>query len=229
MDIKGVTESAVRRIREEIITGILPAGSRLHEAEFSARFGISRPPLREAFRILANENLAVSIPRKGSFVAAMSPEDCEQIYRARQMLECTAVDILRQERATALPALRNALELAWSLPEPCSVIERFYAMSRFHLRLIECAGNRWITHCYQGLRSSLARYQVMYLNLSGSNPTSLDEHEWILSLLENGEYAQAKHHLAAHLDRTRQCLRENMADERPARDSGQVCSGGYGQ
>jgi DNA-binding GntR family transcriptional regulator len=69
----------------------------------------------------------------------------------------------------------------------------------------------------------------MYLNLSGSNPTSLDEHEWILSLLENGEYAQAKHHLAAHLDRTRQCLRENMADERPARDSGQVCSGGYGQ
>lgn len=221
MDIKGVTESALRRIREEIITGNLPAGSRLHETELSERFGISRPPLREAFRTLSNENLVVSIPRRGSFVAPMSREDCEHIYRARQMLEGTAMDLLSQEASPDLGTLREALGEGQSRPDSCSTIDCFYTMSRFHLQIISIAGNRWVIHCYKGLRSSLARYQVLYLNLPGSSVSAQAEHSEIFSLLERREFESAKQHMVAHLARTRQCLLANMPEDDPATNSPQ--------
>lgn len=218
MHINGVTESAVRRLREEIITGRLEPGSRLPEAELSERFGISRPPLREAFRTLSNENLVVCVPRKGSFAAPMSREDCEQIYRVRRMLECTALDILRQEGISPAP-LRDALRAAQEPPSAASTLDHFNLMSSFHLRLVECAGNRWLLHCHQGLRSSLARYQVLYLNIPGANAPSLAEHARILALLEQGDFDRAKEALAAHLDRTRECLLANMPGGRPARNT----------
>lgn len=210
MNILGVAESAVRRIREEIIVGKLPPGSRLNEMELSERFGISRPPLREAFRMLGNEKLVEFMPRRGTFVAPMSLEDGEQVYRARQMLECTAIDIIGQERTASLAPLRDALAEAQRPPETLSVIEDFHAMSRFHVRLIELAGNRWLIYCHQSLQSCLARYQVMYLNLPGSHVLSVEEHRRVLSFLEDGQYEAAKQHLIAHLNRTRQCLRDSM-------------------
>lgn len=213
MNILSVSESAVRQIREEIITGRLSAGSRLHEVDISERFGISRPPLREAFRILANENLVVSVPRKGSFVTSMSLADCEQIYRVRQMLECTAIDILGERKTASLDPLHEALEDAQNPTAQESVFENFCTMSRFHLRLIEATGNSWLIHCRQSLESSLARYQVMYLSLPGSYAPSLDEHIQVLSLLENGEYEQAKHLLVAHLIRIKQRLCAKISNE----------------
>ncbi len=210
MDIIGVTESAVRRIREEIITGRLAPTTRLHETDISERFGISRPPLREAFRLLGNEKLVEFVPRRGTFVAGMSLEDGDQIYRVRQMLECTAIDILSQQDAPSFEPLRGALTEAQELSGKLSVIDNFYVMSRFHVRLIETAGNCWLMSCHQNLQSCLARYQVMYLNMPGSTPRSLDEHVTILSCLENGRHAEAKQHLTAHLERTRQCLRDAM-------------------
>lgn len=216
MYILSVTESAVRQIREEIITGRLPAGSRLHEVEISERFGISRPPLREAFRILANENLVVSVPRKGSFVAPMSLADCEHIYRVRQTLECTAIDLISEKPSGSLDLLRKALEEARDPVPGESAFDHFRTMSLFHLRLIEATGNNWLIRCHLSLQSSLARYQVMYLSLPDSYIPSLDEHIQILSLLENGKYDQAKHHLVAHLIRVKKRLCAKIPDESSA-------------
>lgn len=81
MKIYGVVETVQRRLRQAIITGKLPPDHKLNEIELAQEFEVSRPPLREAFRKLENENLIVSIPRRGSYVAGMSKEDCEQIYR----------------------------------------------------------------------------------------------------------------------------------------------------
>ncbi len=212
MDIVSVTESAVRRIREEIVTGRLPPKSRLNEIEMSERFGISRPPLREAFRMLGSEKLVEFVPRKGTFVAPMSIEDGDQVCRTRQMIECTAIDIIGEDGPASLQPLRDALEEARQWPGGPSVMETFSVMSRFHVRLVEAAGNRWLMHCYQSMQSCLARYQVMYLNLPGATAPSLEEHYAVLAYMDGGEYLKAREHLAAHLDRVRQCLRDAMPE-----------------
>jgi DNA-binding GntR family transcriptional regulator len=211
MDILGVTASAVRRVREEIITGSLPPGSRLNETEISDRLGISRPPLREALRILGNEMLLEFRPRRGTFVAPMSLEDCDQICWARRVLECAAIDSLTKERRTFGP-LRDAWNVDESALKAASIIDDYYAMSLFHVRLIEAAENRWLINCHQCLQSSLARYQVMYLNLPGSRARSLEEHGRILLSIEEGDFETAKRHLIDHLERIRLALSGAIAE-----------------
>ncbi|MBW2123631.1 MAG: GntR family transcriptional regulator, partial [Deltaproteobacteria bacterium] len=68
MEIRGVTKSLVDYLRTQIITGNLPPGQKLNEIRLSSDLGVSRPPLREAFRILEHDRLVASIPRKGTYV-----------------------------------------------------------------------------------------------------------------------------------------------------------------
>ena len=102
MEILGVTKSTVQYLREQIITGELAPGQKLSEMEISSNLGISRPPLREAFRILENENLVLSIPRKGCYVTQVSMEDCRHIYEAREMIECHAIELLKAQNVRDL-------------------------------------------------------------------------------------------------------------------------------
>lgn len=68
LGVRGVTESVVQYLRIHIIEGELVPGQKLNEIELAVRLGINHTPLREAFRILENAHLIVSIPRKGCYV-----------------------------------------------------------------------------------------------------------------------------------------------------------------
>jgi len=83
MEIKTVTNIATEYLRKQIITGEMAAGQRINETDLASCLDISRPPIREAFRILENEHLVVNIPRKGTNVTKISSEDLQDIYQAR--------------------------------------------------------------------------------------------------------------------------------------------------
>jgi len=98
MEIKSVTESILDNLRREILSFKLKGGDRLNEGEISSRLDISRPPLREAFQILEQEHLIMSIPRKGRYVAELSVDNYEKIHHARVMLECYVIEILKAQK-----------------------------------------------------------------------------------------------------------------------------------
>lgn len=221
MEIQGVTESVTHRLRAEIIAGALAPGSRLNEIELAARLGVSRPPLREAFRKLESENLVVSVPRKGSCVAGMSLEDCVQIYRARIMLECAAVEIIGEQGVTDLAPLAQTLEAERSFlprkpPQAENLLDYFDVMSGFHNKLVEVCANRWVIHYYGQLRPTMARYQMMYLRLPGARQTSLAEHDVVLDFIRQGRWTDAKRELTAHILQTRDALIQGITNGRPA-------------
>lgn len=226
---KSVTESVMQRLREEIITGKLPAGSRLNEVGLSNRFKISRPPLREAFQMLKNVNLVTNYPRKGSYVMEMSIEDCKQIYRARIMIESTAIDIIRRLPNSSTDSLRKALELArqndtW--PDSSGAVVNYYnLMADFHFKLVERSNNKWLTHCYHGIGWNLARYQIIYLKIPGSYQPSQKEHDFILDLIESREFTKAKVNLIKHIRRTQEKLIARMHDHMPVAESTQPACG----
>ena len=197
MQVQSVTETVAKYIRLEIITGKLAAGARLNELELSERFGVSRPPIREAFRKLENENLVVSVPRKGSYVTTMSLGDCEEIYHVRLLLERSAIDIIGKQKIEDLSAVKEALAKGncFLQPEessPEEIFDDFDLMAGFHNKLVESCRNRWIIHYHAQLRSNLARYQILYLKIPGSRRKSLKEHEMIFSLLEKKDFPSAK-------------------------------------
>ena len=204
LSVTGVTETVVQYLRIQIIGGVLAPGQKLNEIELSSRLGVSRPPLREAFRILENEYLVVSIPRKGCYVTEVSIEDCREIFQSREMIECYAVDVLREKNIRELPRVASALEATVDLPMPTSSdpYERYdylKAIADFHIRLVESAGNSRMVHCYAANFSNLARYQSTYVFIEGLMNASHSTHEHILHYIQEGDYTQAKEVLRSHI------------------------------
>ena len=80
-------------LREAILKGELKPGERLMELQLAAKLGVSRTPIREAIRMLEQEGLAVTIPRKGAEVARMTEKDMEDVLQIRDALDELAASI----------------------------------------------------------------------------------------------------------------------------------------
>lgn len=98
-------------LRGAILKGDLKPGERLMELQLASKLGVSRTPIREAIRMLEQEGLAVTIPRKGAEVAKMTEKDMEDVLEIRLSLEGLAVR-LSCEKITpaALQELKVAME-----------------------------------------------------------------------------------------------------------------------
>jgi DNA-binding GntR family transcriptional regulator len=82
-----LVEVTTRQLRDEILSGALEPGERLIEEQIRQRFSISRAPLREALRLLAQQGLVEHLPRRGARVATWSEEDIRQLFEVRAVLE----------------------------------------------------------------------------------------------------------------------------------------------
>ncbi len=206
MKIDGVIDSVVKFLRARIITGELPPGRKLNEVELASDLDVSRPSLREAFRILEQKHLIVNVPRKGSYVAELSIDDFTALYQAREMIECYAIDLLELSGKKELPQVEAAIEITsnLSLPpdnDPQQKLEHLQSLVLFHYRLVEACGNKHILRFYGTIASNLARYQFIYLYKPNMNTDSHEDHRKILEYIVRGEYSDAKSILKNHMSR----------------------------
>ena len=88
---KQLWQAVADQLRDEILDGRLPAGSRLVETELADRFGVSRGPIRDALAELARGGLAVDLPRRGTFVSSLTERDLAEVYVIRRAIEEAAV------------------------------------------------------------------------------------------------------------------------------------------
>ncbi len=205
MEIRGVTSSIVEYLKVEIITGKLAPGQKLNEILLSSNLGVSRPPLREAFRILEQDHLVVSIPRKGTYVSQVSKEDFQNVHRAREMIECYVIDLLKTKNIRQLPQVVSSLAKSANLSIANDAGARELltyreAFADYHFKLVESGGNARITGFYQTLSSSIIRYEYMGFSVPEAAKRSLEDHQQLLDLIKAGDY-----------DRARECLRTHIA------------------
>ena len=103
-------------LREAILKGDLRPGERLMELQLASKLGVSRTPIREAIRILEQEGLAVTIPRKGAEVARMTEKNMEDVLQIREALDDLAVQIacdkMTEDQLTNLSLAMNNFENA---------------------------------------------------------------------------------------------------------------------
>lgn len=127
-------------LREEILTGALPAGARLVEADLAAAFGTSRGPIREALRELGREGLVVELPRRGAVVSTLTTRDLHEVYAVREALDCRAAqDVVSRasdEEIRGLETHLTALESGGG-----AYLDRSPDDMAFHRALIALAGN----------------------------------------------------------------------------------------
>jgi len=217
MKILSVKESVVEHLRTLIITGELAPGQKLNELELSSSLGISRPPLREAFRVLENEHLVVSTPRKGVCVSELSIEGLREVFQARVMIECWAIDLLKAAKIRFLPQMESALAFSSGLSIPSydknskeEMLRYLENVVAYHRKLVETTHNHWLIHFYNSIHANLARYQFIYTYIPGQSYDYKKRHKEILSLIKKEEYEKAKKHLRSHINAVVDILENNI-------------------
>jgi len=136
---------AYEYLRSGILSGELPAGSRLREIELAERAGVSRTPVREAIRRLGAEGLVHVEPRLGAVVRAWSREEIEDIFSLRAVLEARVA-----ARAASRASEKDVIELrrlaeqmaAMSARKAPGHRERIGRLNaQFHRKLMDVAGS----------------------------------------------------------------------------------------
>jgi DNA-binding GntR family transcriptional regulator len=208
MKVLNVTTSAHQFLRDRIITGELGPGEKLNEATLSMELGISRPPLREALRLLEKDHMAVNIPRKGTYVTDLSIKDFLEGSQIREILECYAIDLLKASNIRDMPKVTLALNKASNLPipfnrvDPEQLLNNMKVFLDFHNCMVESSGNSRLTQIYHSVMWNLARYQFIYFYVAGTARRSLNGHKRTLELIRDGSYEEAKEHLREHIEYT---------------------------
>ena len=196
-------EDVAERLRARIFERAIEPGAWIDEQTLAAEYGISRTPLREALKVLAAEGLVTMKPRRGAYVAEMSRDDVAQVYRLLALLEADAVaDVARHasdEQLAHLQALHDLLER--------QVRQRnaFFATNeRFHMALLDIAGNRWRTQIVTDLRKVMKLNRHHSLFKQGRLADSLGEHRLLMEALKRRNAARAtalmREHFASGLE-----------------------------
>ena len=172
-------------LREAILKGDLRPGERLMELQLAAKLGVSRTPIREAIRMLEQEGLAVTIPRKGAEVARMTEKDMEDVLQIREALDDLAVQVacdkITQEQLERLMATMKNLELAVQARDLSKIVA--YDVE-FHDVIYEATDNPKLVILLSNLREQIYRYRVEYLKEKENYPMLIVEHEEIVQALK---------------------------------------------
>ena len=219
MDIPNVTASVLKLLRDKIIVGDFKPGQKLNEYNLSSELNISRPPIREALRILEQDRLVMYIPRRGTYIAELSVTDFREVSQVREMIECYAIDLIRKKVAKErnLSKIESAINKSSSLTIPPTDIDDTQRIMQiikdileFHYSLVEASGNIRLTHIYYSISHNLARYQYIYFKINGTVWHSLNDHKITYELIRDGNFNQAKKKLQEHIYYTIDLVEKKM-------------------
>jgi DNA-binding GntR family transcriptional regulator len=199
-----LVELVARELHKLIVSGDLRPGERLIEERLTERFGVSRPPLREALRILEQDGLVQRLPRRGAIVTRLSADDVLEIYSLRWALERLALELsMPVEDLDRLSPMRDAIASMREAPDREALLE---ANWRFHYALVSLPGHRRLLDSYRSLLSQLQL--CMAINLRVREQVTADpadsalRHERLLQLIEVGDLPAVLREIETHGDRS---------------------------
>ena len=188
-------------LREAILKGELKPGERLMELQLAAKLGVSRTPIREAIRMLEQEGLAVTIPRKGAEVAKMTEKDMEDVLQIREALDELAAKIaceqISEEQLEELVATMHEFEESTKTDNVKKIAE---ADVKFHDIIYQSTGNPKLVNMLNNLREQMYRYRVEYLKREEAYPQLIAEHAAIIEYISKGEKKAATDVMCKHID-----------------------------
>lgn len=168
-------------LREAILRGELKPGERLMELQLAAKLGVSRTPIREAIRMLEQEGLAVTIPRKGAEVAKMTEKDMRDVLQVREALDELAASIAcEQMTAEQLDELKTTMREFEEYTKTGNVKKIAEADVKFHDIIYQATGNPKLVNIVSNLREQMYRYRIEYLKDEKNYPVLIREHSEIV-------------------------------------------------
>ena len=165
LEPRSLVELVTARLRAEILSGALEPGQRLVEEQLTQLFQISRAPLREALRLLAEQGLVEHLPRRGVRVTTYSDRDFDELFAVREALERFAVSLVQERKPEELDTapLEEAMTGLRDAAEHGDRLAASNAHRAFHLALVALADSRQLLVTYEPLILKLQLYMAANL------------------------------------------------------------------
>ncbi|MBP6816975.1 MAG: phosphonate utilization associated transcriptional regulator [Burkholderiaceae bacterium] len=189
-----------REIERLILCGELAPGTKLNEAALAERLGVSRGPVREAFRILEESGLVRQQKNRGAYVRDLALDEALEIYAMRAIIdEAVARQLAIGITPDQLKMLRAMVDQMDRLVRAGDADEYHLLNLAFHDRLIELSGNRKLHAVYRRLINELSLFRRRNLADRRQMPVSAAEHRRILKAIAAGDPAAAGDAARAHV------------------------------
>jgi DNA-binding GntR family transcriptional regulator len=185
-------EKIVETIRNAIVNGQLASGTRVAEPDLADKFGISRTPIREAFRQLESEGFIRVIPRKGAIVASLSPKDVADFYDLKAVLEGyaarSAAKKLTPKDIERMESVNRQMEVAAAKKDVRKVLPLH---NEFHDIFVRSCGNEKLHAIVKHLVMQFQRYR-MIMAMPGRVEGIIKQHREIIDAFRNQDSALAE-------------------------------------
>jgi phosphonate utilization transcriptional regulator len=199
-----LTTAVHAEVQRLILAGELAPGAKLTEAMLADRLGVSRGPIREAFRMLEEAGLVQLEKNRGVFVRSIPLDEAMEIYDLRAMIDESVGRQLAQhitpDQLKVLRGLVEQMERVVKAGDNTSASDQYHRLNLdFHDRLVEFAGNRKLIALYRRLVNELSLFRRLNLADGKQIPVSVSEHRAILKAIAAGDAATAGAALHAHV------------------------------
>ena len=214
---KSLMEVTAAKVRDAIVSGALPLGSKVSEQRLADRLGVSRSPVRDALAALQAEGLVAISPKRGTYVFTPDLRVVDELCEHRSILETAAL---------RLGILRNHSDLIAQLEKACAAMKQAldasdshrYTMGdhQFHNAIIRGGQNRALEKSYNLTISPLKALRThLFTIMSENTDRSMNEHIAVLEATRARNADLASFHLGEHIGHLAEAFRAKLSTEEP--------------
>lgn len=204
-------------LRRTIVTLRLPPGAAIVEKDITRQLGISRTPVRDALRLLAEEGLVDIKPQSGTFVALINQAQLEEGRLIRRALEIEGIKLaVARVTPAAIDSLYNLVDQQERAAGRGDHVAFIDLDDRFHRQISEMSGHLRLWKVINGVKAQLDRLRLMTAPLPGQNRRVVGQHQAIADALQKRNEERAVRALEHHLDDAYAQLAKVMEQHREA-------------
>ncbi len=197
-----LSQTVFSQLSRAIIAGDFEPGSRVSEPTLSAMLGVSRAPIREALIELELRGLVEFDPTGHTRIPALTPQDIEEIYVVRLMIDPVAAGLAAQRGTARDFAALEANITATKSAKTLADVSRLDA--EFHDRIVHAAGNRRLLTCWNSLRDQFALWltQMQLRQEAVAHRTrqdTVESHRKLLAVIRSGDAEKASEQARRHV------------------------------
>ena len=203
LEPRALSRRIVDQLKRVIIAGELRPGDRVLETDLAEQLGVSRGPVREAFRQLEQEGLLISLPHRGTFVATVPEDEIEEVYALRAHLEGYAARrVVAERQDEAVTLLSDFLEQMLQAARSDDLPGLADLDLQFHDTLLELSGYTGLHRIWRSMDGLVRARTYATLALPGRRELieyTARSHRPIVDAIRSGDPdavdAAVKHHI----------------------------------
>ena len=188
-------------LKHKILTGEIVSQTRLMEIDLSEKMNVSRTPIREAIKRLADDGLVKVEPRRGAYVANISIKDMLDVFEVREDMEGFVAKLaakrITDEGRAQLKAIAAEYEAAI---EKADDKERIIELDeKFHNFIVKCSGNETLRELVNYVQELSLRFRYLYYDDSSLYESTAEQHNRIMDAINSGRENDARVEADAHV------------------------------